>query len=134
MYEIILNHLNFLKMKINYPSTQDGWIKLGKLISEKNAAPGSDAPVSASDADVAKIGQLALEVEQNFTRSVQLHKDAEISTEAGAKSLTLMQDEVRRTARVLSGRYRNNMKEMGKWGFAVDESAAKGEITEPAAV
>jgi len=110
-------------MKITWPTTQDGWLKLGKLIFAKSNNLGSEPPINPIDADPAKVGQLESASEKKLAEGDQLSKDGETATETGNKTLEEMKTEIRRVAKVLTGRNQKNPKATGVWGFTMDESS-----------
>src|SRR3990170_4001954 len=109
-------------MKIKFPNTQDGWLKLGNLIFAKSNNLGNEPAINPADADPKKIGTLADTAAKKLATGAQLHKDAETSNEAGEKDLMEMESEIRRVAKVLTGRNQKNPKATGVWGFTMDES------------
>lgn len=119
-------------MKINFPTTYDGWLKLGGLIFAKSENLGTEVAINAADADVIKIGELKISASKKLADAAQMHKDAETLNQAGLKDLADLESEIRRTGKVLTGRYKKNMKAMGSWGFTIDESTDQAEsITAP---
>ena len=62
--------------------------------------------------------------EKKLASGDQLSKDGETDTEAGNKDLEEMKTEIRRVAKVLTGRNQKNPKATGVWGFTMDESSS----------
>ena len=109
-------------MKINYPTTQAGWLNLGELIVKKSTNLGSEAAINTADADINKIETTRTSAKKLLEDAEQLHKDAESLNEKGTQNLAEMQTEIRRVAKILTGRHASNLKSMGAWGFTMDES------------
>ncbi|MBI4930288.1 MAG: hypothetical protein HY841_05965 [Bacteroidetes bacterium] len=120
-------------MKITYPTTHDGWLKLGNLIFAKSENLGDEPAINPADADPKKVGTLASTAAKKLATGAQLHKDAETSNEAGEKDITEMESEIRRVAKVLTGRNQKNPKATGVWGFTMDESSGTPPPVPPVA-
>lgn len=120
-------------MKISFPTTQDGWLKLGELIFAKSQNLGSEPAINPVDADPVKVGSLQGTAKKQLAEADQLHKDGEDKSEHGLKDLDDMESEIRRVAKVLSGRHKGNLKHMGAWGFTIDESSDDDPASAPPA-
>jgi len=110
-------------MKISFPTTIDGWVKLGNLIFKKNEDPAPEEPIEQKNADVAKIGAFAESSKTKFAKASSLRREAESIHQEAVKELEELEAEIRRTGNVLTGRYKGNKRKMGLWGFEVDETS-----------
>lgn len=111
-------------MKISFPTTIDGWVKLGTLIFNKNKKPDPEEPIELKNADVAKIGALAESSKTKFAKATSLRREAESLHQEAVQELEELEAEIRRAGNVLTGRYKGNKRKMGLWGFEVDETSA----------
>lgn len=114
-------------MKITFPTTYDGWIKLGNSITARNKKLEDEPPVNPADADVRKIGALTLSVNDKLKLATEHRRTAEIYTEEATQDMAELEDEIRRLGRVLTGRNRKNPRRTGVWGYNMDESAGGEE-------
>lgn len=117
-------------MKISFPTTIDGWVKLGKLIFMKNEDPAPEEPIEPKNADVAKIGAFAESSKTKFAKASSLRREAESIHQEAVQELEELEAEIRRAGNVLTGRYKGNKRKMGLWGFEVDETSPTPDTEE----
>jgi len=122
-------------MKIKFPTTIKGWFQLGKDIEDRQQEPGPEQPLEEKNANVMLIGQMSNSSKDKFKLAQDMHKQAEAIHEEAEHEYALLLAEIRRVAKVLTGRHSDNKRMLGYWGFDISDStpSSADEPTEEAA-
>lgn len=99
--------------------------KLFKDIKAKHAADGASSPLIQFD--VAGISTKVTDARSYHDQGEELSKKAEDFYEKRDIEMKFVMDELRRWAQFLKQIYRSNPRELGNWGYVVDDSTSDAD-------
>lgn len=102
---------------IKYANSFDEQIKLFNLIREKHVADGDKSPLA--DYNFKELTQHANIAAESDKKSKEYARLSEEKTKDRSIAFDSVQENVRAIGAFLKAKYRNNPKELGKWGFTV---------------
>lgn len=115
---------------LRFPDNQDGLIRLGKAIVEQAPKAGKSQGARIPSPLVAAIRKNVKIAEKDVALSRKLRRDAEQATARANKALAAMEKAARSAAQVLKELV-PDMKDLGAYGFEVDETAAAAAPATP---
>jgi len=119
--------------RVVIPKTADKMIALAKLVYGKHTADGAASPLNTlQDYNWTDNGSKVAEADDLNAQAKELEKKVEKLYQDRDALLASVEQTVRSSAKLLSGIYKSSPKNLGEWGFEVNDTPQKkGDAPQP---
>jgi len=112
--------------RVIIPKTAEKMLAIAKLVFAKHTADGATSPLNAlQDFNWTNNGPKVAEADALHAEAKELSKKLEKLYQDRDALLAPVEQAVRSSAKLLSGIYKSNPKNLGEWGFEVNDTISK---------